>query len=148
MLLKLRERMNREEGFTLIELLVVMLIIGILAAIAIPTFFNQKQKASDASAKEMAHSAQVALETYATDHNGSYVGADPAALVAIEPTIGTGGNAVTFVGTPTADSYTLRVTNGTTSHTFDIAKTATTLTFPCSPAGQGGCPSGGAGWGG
>jgi prepilin-type N-terminal cleavage/methylation domain-containing protein len=60
MLLKLRERMSRDEGFTLIELLVVMLIIGILAAIAIPTFFNQRNKANDSSAKEMAHTAQVA----------------------------------------------------------------------------------------
>src|SRR3954454_8741899 len=106
MLLKLRERMTRgEEGFTLIELLVVMLIIGILAAIAIPTFFNQKQKASDSSAKEMAHSAQVALETYATDHNGSYLNADVAALQAIEPTIGSGGNVVSFPTDPTASSY-------------------------------------------
>ena len=73
MLLKLRERMAREEkGFTLIELLVVMLIIGILAAIAIPTFFNQRNKANDSSAKDMAHTAQMAAETCATDNNGSY----------------------------------------------------------------------------
>jgi type IV pilus assembly protein PilA len=148
MLLKLRERMNREEGFTLIELLVVMLIIGILAAIAIPTFFNQKQKASDSSAKEMAHSAQVALETYATDHNGSYLNADVPALKLVEPTIGTGGNTVTFVGTPNATDYELRVTNSSTNHWFGIKKTASTLEFPCDPPGQGGCPSGGAGWGG
>jgi type IV pilus assembly protein PilA len=149
MLLKLRERMASEEkGFTLIELLVVMLIIGILAAIAIPTFFNQKQKASDSSAKEMAHSAQVAMETYATDNDGKYTGATVALLQAIEPTISTGGNAVTIVGTPDNTSYDLRVTNSATSHTFDIVKTATTLTFPCATAGQGGCPAGGGGWGG
>jgi prepilin-type N-terminal cleavage/methylation domain-containing protein len=45
MLFKLRERMGREEGFTLVELLVVMLILGLLAAIAIPSFFNQRDKA-------------------------------------------------------------------------------------------------------
>src|ERR1039457_6174633 len=61
-----------EDGFTVIELLVVVLIIGILAAVALPSFLNQKNKAIDASAKELAHSAQIAAETYATDHNGSY----------------------------------------------------------------------------
>src|SRR6187431_3389632 len=78
---------DSEAGFTLIELLVVMLILGILAAIALPAFFNQKDKAGDAKAKEYAHSAQVALETYSTDNNGSYKEATVAKLEAIEPTL-------------------------------------------------------------
>jgi type IV pilus assembly protein PilA len=144
MLQKLRERMASEKGFTLIELLVVMLIIGILAAIAIPTFFNQKQKASDSSAKEMAHSAQVALETYATDNNGSYLNVDVPKLKLIEPTVSTGGNTVTFVDPqPSANEYHLRVTNTSTQHWFQIDKTANSISFLCDPPGQGGCPTGG-----
>src|SRR6266550_133788 len=98
MLLKLRQRMSRDEsGFTLVELLVVMLILGLLIAVAIPTFFNQKQKANDADSKAMAHTAQTAIETYATDHNGSYLNANLAALQAIEGTVDA---TVSFVGAP------------------------------------------------
>ena len=76
MLLKLRQRMAQDEsGFTLVELLVVMLILGLLAAIAIPAFFNQRDKARDAEAKSAVRTAQTAIETYATDHDGKYTGA-------------------------------------------------------------------------
>ena len=150
MLLKLRQRMASEEsGFTLVELLVVMLILGLLIAVAIPTFFNQKQKANDADSKAMAHTAQTAIETYATDHNGSYLNADLTALQAIEGTV----DATVAVSGATATGYTITVTNPDTTHTFSIVRAGGTFSFPCTPGGQGGCPDdatpGGAGdWGG
>jgi type IV pilus assembly protein PilA len=80
MLNRLRQRSKDEGGFTLIELLVVILIIGILAAIAIPSFLNQKSKAYDASAKELARTAQTTAETYSTDHEGGYTSMTASAL--------------------------------------------------------------------
>ena len=69
---RLRQRSSDEGGFTLIELLVVILIIGILAAIAIPSFLSQKGKATASQAKELARTAETTAETYATDNNGPY----------------------------------------------------------------------------
>jgi prepilin-type N-terminal cleavage/methylation domain-containing protein len=156
MLLKLRQRMaNEESGFTLIELLVVMLIIGILAAIAIPTFFNQREKARDSGAKEMAHTAQVAMETYATDNNGDYTGVTPTALNTIDSSIKTapaaaGDPAQPYLSAADATAsglgWSLEVTSPT-GNTFTIDRADDgTLSFTCATANTAGCPSGGK-WG-
>ncbi|HEY0390465.1 MAG TPA: type II secretion system protein [Solirubrobacterales bacterium] len=145
---KVGARLNgdSEAGFTLIELLVVMLILGILAAIALPAFFNQKEKAGDAKAKEYAHSVQVAVETYSTDHGGSYEGADTAAgkeeLETIEPTL---SSADFEILEAESNSYELVSKNPTNEHEFFIKNAAGSLTFTCTPE-EGGCPSGG-NWG-
>jgi type IV pilus assembly protein PilA len=87
MLYRLRQRTGDEGGFTLIELLVVILIIGILAAIAIPAFLSQKSKANDAAAKTQVGTMQTAMETYSTENSGTYAGASVAKLQEIEPTL-------------------------------------------------------------
>ena len=68
------KRFRSKGGFTLIELLIVIIIIGILAAIAIPMFLNQRDKAKDAAVKEGIHSIQIGVQSYAVDNNDTYPG--------------------------------------------------------------------------
>ena len=63
---------RRSEGFTLIELLIVIIIIGILAAIAIPMFLNQRDKAKDATVKGGVHNIELGIASYAVDNGDTY----------------------------------------------------------------------------
>jgi type IV pilus assembly protein PilA len=145
MLHKLRQRAQSEKGFTLIELLVVILIIGILAAIALPAFLNQRSKAQDTEAKSAARTAQTALETYYTDEQ-TYATADVTKLRAIEPALSSGvaaGTNLTLTGN-TVDAYTITVTQPKTNSVFRIIKaTDGGVTRQCDNDGEKGCPSNG-----
>ena len=126
-----------EEGFTVIELLVVVLIIGILATIAIPSFLNQTSKANDASAQELAHNAQIVAETYATDHGGSYVGLTAAALKQIDATLqtatGSGNAYVSGVTNASATGYTITTTPSSGNETFSVTRSSGLTTRTCTP---------------
>jgi type IV pilus assembly protein PilA len=146
MLKRLRERAGSEKGFTLIELLVVMLILGILAAIAIPAFLNQKNKANDSQAKTVARTMQTAMETCSTDNNGSYLTCNLAALQAIEPTLtAPSGVTPTVNPAPTATSYTVNARSTQTNNTFTISRNAQgVVSHSCLVGGadRGGCQTG------